>query len=315
MILQFGKLPPPIGGITIHIERLMNELNNSNINCQILDYSKKNDIYSIIKKIINCKIVHIHISRKFHRLLFIIIFRLLMKKVIVTFHGEYNFKNKYDFFSLQFASQSILLNNISFLNAKNFRKRNIHLIGAFIRPLVKFETSLSIDTLKIIDNIRNSYKHIFCTNAWNIVFDKNGEEIYGGSILISLFANVNDNALIFSDPQGKYHNFLISKFGLIPDNVLFIKYNHDFIDVINICDAFIRSTTTDGDSLSVHESLSLGKNVIASNVVDRPKGCILYNTQSELIEIISNYEKYNSAVHEYKELNNSVKLIDLYNSI
>ena len=55
---------------------------------------------------------------------------------------------------------------------------------------------------------------------------------------------------------------------------------HSYFEVIKLCDGTIRHTSTDGDSLSVRESLFLGKCTLASDVVSRPVGCLLYSRDS-----------------------------------
>jgi hypothetical protein len=312
MILQFGKIPPPIGGISIHIKRLLSEFENSTLKMELLDYSKERNVFSIIKKVWRNKIVHLHLSRKRHRLVFILLFRGLLKKVVVTFHGEFDFKNRYDYFSLKYASYGIVLNEVSLKNATKYRKKNVYLIGAFIPPETLKTNSLRPDSIILINQIKKEYKNVFCTNAWNVVLDKNGNEIYGGSLLVELFNKNTKIALIFSDPASNYQPFLLKKYKNLPTNVFFLNYQHDFVDVIKTCDAFIRATTTDGDSLSVHEAMNLGKDVIASTVIDRPEGCILYTTEADLGRCISNFNLFKYSYKNYIFKNNIIELQKLY---
>jgi glycosyltransferase involved in cell wall biosynthesis len=59
---------------------------------------------------------------------------------------------------------------------------------------------------------------------------------------------------------------------------------HDFgeldhssaLGLISRCDAFLRPTTADGDSLSVREALYLGTRCVASDVSARPPGTVLF---------------------------------------
>lgn len=312
MILQIGKVPPPIGGISIHVQRLLKEFENDSINLELLDYSKNKNILEIIGMIWRCNIVHIHLSRKLHRLLFIFFFKLLLKKVIVTFHGEFDFKNKYDYLSLKYANIIIVLNKISYENAINIRSDSVHLIGAFIPPQTKKSNSLKQETKIVIEKFKSHYNNVFCTNAWNVVFDKDKREIYNGSLLVELFDKLKTSALLFSDPVGNYSNFLKNKYGNLPENIHFINYQHDFIDVINYVDAFIRPTTTDGDSLSVHEALYYNKDVIVSDVVDRPTGCILYHDIVELENKIKNFDQYKGHFKNYSSKDNIFELRKLY---
>jgi len=110
MILEIGKIPPPIGGISIHIQRIIRALEKSNVKIELFDYSKDRNIAKICIKIYRCNAVHLHLSRKLLRLFFVIFFRLISKKIILTYHGKYDFKNLFDLLSLKLSTFSILLN-------------------------------------------------------------------------------------------------------------------------------------------------------------------------------------------------------------
>ena len=70
-ILQFAKLPPPIGGVSIHVSRLISQTKvNQEFNMKVLDYSKEKKIFSIINKIFTSKIIHVHLSNKKLRFFF-----------------------------------------------------------------------------------------------------------------------------------------------------------------------------------------------------------------------------------------------------
>lgn len=310
MVLLIGKLPPPIGGISIHIKRLTENLENFNLS--VLDYSKERSLLNIFYKIHHCKVCHVHLSKKFIRCLVVLILKVLGKKIIVTFHGEYDFRNYYDYITLVLCDYAIVLNKKSFSSAQKIKTRNLDLIGAYIPVKDGVDNSLSIENIEKINDFCGKYKTVFCTNAWNVVFDKNGLEIYGGSLLVSIFQKNINIALLFSDPIGNYRRFLLEKSKEIPDNIYFLDFSHNFTDVIPLCDAFIRSTTTDGDSLSIHESLELKKDVIASNVVDRPEGCILYRTQDELEQLLLHFDYYRGEFKKYKIVENVNKIKGIY---
>jgi hypothetical protein len=313
MILQFAKLPPPIGGITIHVKRLVLGIKQeADINVEVLDYSREKNIKIIFKKIFKAKVIHVHLSRQSHRLLFIIIFKFLLKKVIVTFHGKKDFSNKFDYWSLLLANRSIVLNESTLKKAKEITSK-VSLIGAFIPPLNKsLVSTLKDSTIFEIQNLKAKCSHCFSTNAFKVVFDGNKEEIYGGSLLTKIFKETPNIGLVFSDPTGEYKTYLLEKFKALPDNVLFINYSHDFIDVINITDCVIRATTTDGDPLSVKESLFFKTDAICSNVIQRPAGTIIYDDENNLKEKLINYENYKGEFANYLHEDNLLKLIQLY---
>lgn len=311
MILHFAKQPPPIGGVTIHVQRLNQILNDNGYVSQVFDYSKKITIKTL-SKIFSSHIVHLHVSSKLFRLMLVIFFRTIGKRIIVTFHGKYDFTHKLDSLSLKFCHHAILLNDDSFKNANRISSNKISLLSAFIPPVNLHPHTLAINSLNEIEELRGKFKFVFCTNAWNIVYDEKGEEIYGGSTLVEIFNELQDIALIFSDPKGYYRSFLEQKYKSLPPNVMFINYNHDFIEVINMCDSIIRATTTDGDSLSVHEALYLRKDVITTNVVNRPNGCILYSNIDGLKIILKDFENYRGKYVHYKYIDPTNELLKIY---
>jgi len=65
----------------------------------------------------------------------------------------------------------------------------------------------------------------------------------------------------------------------VRDDVLFHTEPRPFVPILSKADLFIRPTSTDGDANSVREALYLGVPTIASDVVARPPGTILFRTR------------------------------------
>lgn len=311
-VLLFGKKCPPVGGVTIHIERLHRILKENNIKCEILDYSKERHIFSVFKKINNSKIVHLHLSKKKWRLLFVLIFKLLRKKVLITFHGNYNFENIFDVYSLKLCHAAITLNKFTFTNSIKVKSNYVFLLGAFLPPTKNELADLEEYLWNDLVVFRENYKIVLCTNASDFVIDENGDEIYQGTKLMKIFEEIQNIGLVFSDPTGNYKKYFQKKKINIPLNVLFITENHSFIKIIGETDGLIRYTTTDGDSISVREALYLTKTVFASNIVDRPKGVILFKDDIDLKEKLKIWNGESYFTHFEK---NSDKIIGIYQKL
>lgn len=311
MILQFSKLPPPIGGVTIHVSRLIfKSLSLKNMKIEALDYSNEKNIFKWIQKIISSKIIHIHLSNKKLRFVFVLLFKFFSKKVIITFHGKYDFENIFDKWTLKLSTVSILLNDFSYSNAASIKKKGVYKIGAFIEPIESQIVPLKEEFVKNINVLKDKYKKVFCTNASSLAYDEKGREIYMGTEIITYFQNKKDIALVFSSPNEEYFNFLKEKFILFSENIYFIKEMHDFVNVIKNTNALIRATTMDGDSLSVKEALFYQKSVFATNVVDRPKGVITFSDFSDF------EKKYTSSAIKVESVeDNSLEIFSLYNSL
>jgi glycosyltransferase involved in cell wall biosynthesis len=185
-LLIIGKMPPPIGGVTVHVERLCSSLSGIAFPYLFYSLSGKN-ILRIAIKILYSTLVHLHTSNPYARLFFALYCRALGKKIIITYHGDIGrfgcVANKIDLLSIILASTPIVLNRQSF-NSAVILNGNTRLITAFIPPQKKnLKSDIKID--KLIKEFRRKYSVLFSTNAYNVSFDKYGNEIYGISNLVN----------------------------------------------------------------------------------------------------------------------------------
>ena len=101
-VLITGPLPPPAGGISIHISRLASLIKDD----FILDFideasEKKSSLYNIrslspfpyIKKAMKADLLFIHSGNNVLKLLHILAAKFLRKKIIITVHGYRNKKS------------------------------------------------------------------------------------------------------------------------------------------------------------------------------------------------------------------------------
>ena len=61
--------------------------------------------------------------------------------------------------------------------------------------------------------------------------------------------------------------------------MMLVHADLSFVKLIKYSDLVLRPTCTDGDALTVREALFLGKPVIASDIVSRPEGTILFKNR------------------------------------
>lgn len=307
-LLIIGANPPPIGGVTIYCKRLVEHLMLTEINFEFIDYKQKS-ILNLFKKIISANVIHLHTSNSIFRLLIILISRIFLKKIMFTFHGEIGrankIKNGINYLAIYFSNIVFAINISSHKKALRYNKNAI-LSSAFIKPL-NTEPLHDILNQKLI-SFTKKYKVVFCTNAFNVVFDKENREIYQIKNLVEIFIKNPNFGLIFSDPTANYREYLKNKVE-IPENVLIIDELHDFNEVLKKSNALIRYTTTDGDSISVKEALLLGKQVLASNVVSRPKEVILVGSLDELENNIRSFDVNKEIVFEENSIQ---ELFDIY---
>lgn len=319
-ILIIGTVPPPIGGVTIYVSRLLTHLEKElSLDTSLFDY-KKNSPLKAIAYIKQSQLLHINASNPVLIFYFTVISRLLLKKVVITFHGNISGRSaKASFFnrlSIIFSNVPVLLNNDSYRRALKYNSASI-LSTAFITPSPQEEILPEDIRLQVKTFIsQRERRRVFCTNAYNVSFDKQGNETYGISMLINIFNELPGSLLIFSDPSGQYSSYLKEQSILPKDNILVISEPHPFIEILKLSNGFIRSTSTDGDSISVREALYYGKYVVASDCVSRPEGVVLYKTgdAADLSDKIRGAVTGSTGNHSGKE-NAVATLINIFNRL
>lgn len=305
-LLIYGTVPPPIGGVSIYCKRLCDELDIENIEYKFIDVNKTS-LLKIFTSLIKHKTIHINSSNPLFRFILVVISKLLIKKVIITFHGDLGrfnkFKNLLDYCSVILCSTPITINQGSYNKSIKLNSKSL-LSSAFFKPR-KIDQLKQKHLLKIKE-MQSTNTHVFCSNAYDVSIDKQGEEIYQISNIVKIFNSLKNKALILSDPSNNYLKYLNSQNITIPKNVFVISEPHDFNAVLKESDAFIRYTTTDGDSISVKEALSMQKQVIASNVVSRPKGVTVVD---DLSDLKSEIEKFKFKEVELTEPENNLEVL------
>ncbi|MEP6466393.1 MAG: glycosyltransferase [Parafilimonas sp.] len=309
-LLILGTLPLPIGGVSIHVERLLDHLNSAGYPYSFFDI-KRDSISKAVTLFFKFKWLHLHTSSVYLRFAIALAGKIFRKKIIITIHGNLGrfntYKNILDNLSIKLCSVPIVINLQSLKKGIQLNKNTV-LISAFIPPFQNefLEEKISEKIFKL----RETYEVIFCTNAHNLSYDKKGNEIYQISLLIKIFKELKHRALVIADPSGAYKNYINNIQEKLTGNIYFISKAHNFWEVIKLSDVFLRTTTTDGDSLSVKEALYLQKNVIATNVIDRPEGVILVdNTYDAIASAIQKIIPYPNPV----KIDNAANLIiDLY---
>lgn len=276
-LVLIGSLPPPLGGVTIHLSRLIDKIEG-----RVNFIHHPLTLCSLLKLpywALTNRAIHMHTSNSFVRVYSMLICRLLGASGIVTFHGNLDqYQSSIQRYLLRqavkYARYPIVLNQPSYVVAHMYNRRT-RLLPAFIAPNIQKET-LSQECREKIDDFRRLYGYLVCTNASAYALDVENREIYGILEIIEMVRQRPTLGLVISDPSGEYMSELGRRSIELPKNVLLISQEHSFYLVLRYCDASIRNTSTDGDSLSVKESLFLGKTTLATDVVSRPLGCYTY---------------------------------------
>ena len=267
-----------IGGVSIHTERLVENLNRKGIPFDFIDY-RNESIVNLIVHILRHKVIHIHPSNPLFRLFLVCFSKIFRKIVVFTVHGNLGrfsrVKNYIDRLAVCWCDVPILINKDSYEKAIRWNV-NSKLISAYIPPVDDGYIPQYVS--EKLDSARLDNKKIVCTNASARTFTSDGCEIYGIDFLINYFSLRSEYYLCISDPSGQYYALYKNR-GF--KNVLFIIEQHSFYAVMKQSDLMIRATATDGDSLSIREGIDLKIKVIATDCVSRPEGVILFKYGDE----------------------------------
>ena len=297
-VLIFGPIAPPIGGISIHIDRLKNLLENEFI-FDFIDESKiiKENIYNIrsknlfkyLIKILHADILYIQSGNIIYRYIHIIFGNLFKKKIILTIHGFGNFKYNIINRWMNHCCDKIIIVNKNIVPAKQLNKIKIFVKPAFIMPVIANEPILPNEIENIIITARNEYNKIIISNASKLRMFNN-EDLYGLDLCLQLSSILKENEFKFIfifivSSQEEHESYFKKikneiKINRLEKNFYLIPTLLSFSKLISKSDLVIRATNIDGDSISVREAICLNTPVIASDAVERPIGTIVFKNRN-----------------------------------
>jgi len=276
-LVIIGPLPPPRGGVSVHVERLLHWLCHAGRAFGFVN-TKTLMLKDLIKAARFADVAHVHISNSLRRMGVLVILRIFGVCPIITIHGDVGrhgrFRNFVETLTFRLAHAVITLNAHSFA-AVGVLHSNVYRMSAFLPPAGNGE--LSGKAAAVLRDARNNVEILFVTNCSSLDYHSNGKEIYGIRSLLGFFEKIPRWGLVVLDSTSRYRMFSGLTEEMIPTNVWFLENGEDFVPVVGAADAYIRCTQTDGDSLSIWEALVQGKAVFASNVVDRPDGVITFD--------------------------------------
>lgn len=341
----WSTYPPPFGGVSVHSMRLFESLKKTKLGNNIIfknfngKYnSPENSIHSV-----NCfflefirlfcsskRIIHLHSNNLYLWLVFSLF--IWRHKVIITLHNQ---KLKY---SLNFIETIIrkvfllkagcvILNDNSLADSihesYHIKISKFHIIPAFIPPLP--EENIGLDERFI--KFRQKHKFLISTSAWKL-YRKGNIDVYGIDQIIEAMNKLKAHSvfpgLIIIIPiseDSEYERFLINKvnnYNLWNQILLIRESIPNAFEVWKLSDLYIRATSTDIEGLTIKEALFYNTPVIASDVVDRPEGCILYklnNTEDLKDKIVYVMNSDSTQSPHINFINTINKIYSLYNSL
>lgn len=319
-ILILGPIPPPFGGVSVHILRLSNLL-KKDFEFDFIDESRKKKkeysnirskkIFIYLRKIQKADVLYIHSGKNILRIVHLFIGKIFSKKVIITIHSyPPNTPPLISFivsFIYRMADTVVIVNSEAKIQL-SLPSNKVILKEAFIPPDFANEHELPSYIFNWLTRDKKESETIICANASKLSTYKN-EDLYGLDLCIEVTRRLLDHNLpikfIFvvasthKNPHEYLKNQALIKELQLQDNFLLTTDRLSFVKIIELSDIILRPTNTDGDAITIREGLFLNKAVLASDVVKRPEKVFLFKNRNiddlefQLTKIIQLRDKTN----------------------
>lgn len=298
-----GPYPKPYGGISIHVQRVLTQLDLHDCSYDFYNESKKslkvknsvqfNNLLSrslgLLKiAITKYKLIHYHSPNILGRLFFCC-YGLAGKKVYIHVHGA----SLHDIVAkplklalAKFFAKYVYIiadNEDIYKLAVSLNPKKVLLIDSFLPPLVYSEHS----EIDLYNKYSENVDLLISMVGW--FSEYKGKDLYGFDIIceaVNLLKNrINVRILISvngTQTISIYQNFLklVQEMELENNIILITDDLEDVWPLIINTDIFVRPTFSDGSALSIKEALWMDVPVLASDCVARDAGCDLFKCQS-----------------------------------
>jgi len=299
-VLLVGDYPPPTGGIAIHVQQLQRFLLNAGVRCKVLDIgeggvpapgvlaarTRVRYAFRLLQFAARGWQVHLHVPGDNPTSWWIVASavatgRLFGRPALVTFHsglvprflGQSPGRRRFARALLAHCSRVIAVSeeigialreadlpapliavHPAFLGSQlqpGLPPKNFATVRASCRPL-----------LAMADHPSSIYGRRDAFRALRLL----ARDLPG--IGLATFGPGHRSEGVESDALAEGVRARVHDFGELDHS--------STLGLISRCDAFLRPTSADGDSLSVREALSLGTRCVASDVSVRPPGTVLF---------------------------------------
>lgn len=343
-ILLVSPFPPYIGGVSVSVQRLYDNLVKSGyevvkFDTQLSVNSQFNHSSLKIVKFLSLPgfllfhkhfdIIHFHVSNIMPKL-YVSLWRFMFSrktKFIITIHGQvtHTLNSKFGRYSLKHFDKIICVKKGDRQNMPDKLRSKTVEIPAFIPPVISGSSKIPC---QINFHDRSSFKMLL--NGFIINNDR-FPDLYGFADAIRLLEQLRN--------RGKNAELVLIVLGFKPgkratEYVKFLKnecrsrgierfvcwiegVTMELWPLLRKVDVLLRPTKSDGDALSIREALYMKIPVIASNVVPRPSDTVVYDINShtdfleKTISVIDNYEENVARIGE-NNINFASKIIEEY---
>jgi len=241
-------------------------------------------------------VLHGYNMRKFIALYFASIFLGLQYTVVLHGEGVFQSKSVISWYLLRKSLQRA--QSIQFVNQKIKERMgamfpellpNSFVQCPFLPPPPEDEAAILGTYPKELHHFIANRSPLLVANAFKIVFWNDGTELYGLDMCVELVHRLKSQypqiGLVFAlaDDTGEPDYFSKIKEQILTnkldEHVYFMTGQRELWPLFRKADLMVRPTCTDGDALSIREALYFHVPALASDVVPRPDGTIVFNNR------------------------------------
>lgn len=333
-IAVLGIYPPPLGGVSVHIQRVTDKLAQQHNKINFFDTEqplrRRWWLWAYIIKLMaflamkRPTIVYFHsgyVRTSWADLVALAMMRRFLKYQLVIVEHDCRhlylrmrlFKKIYQWV-LKRVDKLVLIGQrtmVSYVDNKLEMPEETSIEGAFVPPVMYNNASIMENYPSSLFIFIKDHTPIILMNASNLMMAE-GKDVYGLDSAIAAMATIKntypDAGLLIalaSVGTSAYLQVLRERMKTsgVTENVYILHNNQELWPLFKYADIFIRPTRSDGASISLQEALYFKIPAIASDVCVRPAGVVLYRAEmdgdlSEVMEKVLRERVYRVRVNE-----------------
>ena len=294
-IMIVGKVPPPIGGITVHTQRLIAWLAQLPVQVRQVDVTPRAMLrgwWMLATSRRQPTVVHCQTS-SWIGVLAVVLMRMLAvsrAKLMFSIHSEYWVGSNLAGGGARQRLVRWLVRRLDLVIADNPQierdvapyARRTTIISPFLPPSGVLQAGKLSEYL----GLPAFDAPVMVFNAYKLVYRETGEDVYGLDTLLNAYLSLPVPLTLIllipqlTPPQRDMIEATIRAANSPNGGRVHIIARNDLDGwkIIARADLFVRPTITDGDALSLREALFFGTPTIASDCTMRPEGTILFRT-------------------------------------
>ncbi len=314
-IAILGIVPPPFGGVSVHIKRVMDCFSLQNN--MLLFWSTEQRVRRFLPWYIlrlwgrlvlyRPQYVYYHstyiVSSVIELVSLVLLQRLMKFQLHIVDHDCRHLYKRREITKRLYGwvikhTQSVIC--IGMTTAQSYKDNNLmvpnlHVQDAFIPPIKRNERLILETYPSSLKSFIKEHTPLLLMSVAHLM--RTGtQDMYGVDVAIKMLAHILDEypdaGLIIGLPYVKdevYFQLLqksMKQLG-VAENIYILHGNKEIWPLFATIDLFIRPTLTDGDSISVREALYFNVPVVASDVCLRPAGvhCFAYGNAEDAARI------------------------------